>query len=180
MGTHPIFESDFDCLTDMRVFVGLTAIVLIFSALAHADEFGDFEHDENDAVMETIDEYEDDAVVESVEEDDFQDTNANEGEPLGDQIMDAEYDSEDFENVFGEDFEDEPIATTDLNFVKPDASAMKKTAGPIYMVEYFLAACIGLYVVNYILGRITNGNVAQQWFEGAESFLTSQFALIGD
>ena len=141
---------------------------------------------QNDAVIKTVDEYEDDAVVESVEEDDFQDTNANEGEPLGDQIMDAEYDSEDFENVFGnmvtltlhnlrqiigEDFEDEPIANTDLNFVKPDASAMKKTAGPIYMVEYFLAACIGLYVVNYILGRITNGNVAQQWFEGAESFL---------
>ena len=32
--------------SDMRVFVGLTAIVLIFSALVHADEFGDFEHDE--------------------------------------------------------------------------------------------------------------------------------------
>ena len=34
-----------------------------------------------------------------------------------------------------------------------------------------MGACLVAYVMNYIFGRITNGNIAQQWFENARSFL---------
>ena len=48
------------------------------------------------------------------------------------------------------------------------------------MVEYGLGFILFLYVMNYIYGRLTNGNLAQDWFEKAQTFLESQFALIGD
>ena len=37
-----------------------------------------------------------------------------------------------------------------------------------------------LYVLNYIYGRVTNGNLAQDWFDKSQAYLETQFALIGD
>jgi len=39
MGTHPIFESDFDCLTEMRLI--LTLVSCVFSISADGPECGD-------------------------------------------------------------------------------------------------------------------------------------------
>ena len=51
---------------------------------------------------------------------------------------------------------------------------------PVYMIEYGLGFILFLYVLNYIYGRVTNGNFAQDWFDKAQSYLETQFALIGD
>ena len=46
---------------------------------------------------------------------------------------------------------------------------------PIYVIEYILGACLAGYIFNYILGRVSNGTLAQRWFDAAESFLVSFF-----
>ena len=46
---------------------------------------------------------------------------------------------------------------------------------PIYVIEYVLGACLAGYIFNYILGRVSNGTLAQRWFDAAESFLVSFF-----
>ena len=44
---------------------------------------------------------------------------------------------------------------------------------PVYVIEYVLGACLAGYILNYILGRVSNGTLAQRWFDAAESFLVS-------
>lgn len=73
----------------------------------------------------------------------------------------------------------------------PNARPVK----PIYTIEYGLSAVIVIYIVNYVYGRLTNGNIAADWFSAAQvnftdnsmenliqikPFLESQFALVGD
>ena len=48
------------------------------------------------------------------------------------------------------------------------------------MIEYCLGFLIFLYILNYIYGRLSNGNLASEWFEKSSPFLETQFALIGD
>ena len=61
-----------------------------------------------------------------------------------------------------------------------NVSEKLKPKKPVYVIEYGLGVLLFLYVLNYIYGRVTNGNIAADWFEKAQSFLESQFALIGD
>ena len=70
------------------------------------------------------------------------------------------------------DEEDNQASQQPPTFISPDKiPESKRPTAPVYVVEYFMGACLVAYVMNYIFGRITNGNIAQQWFENARSFL---------
>ena len=87
--------------------------------------------------------------------------------------MDAdEFDNDDFIHDHTPSSPDPQLEILDIKDIP------KRPSAPVYIVEYFLGACIALYIVNYILGRITNGNLAQQWFEGSKSFLVNGIIYI--
>ena len=74
-----------------------------------------------------------------------------------------------------DDFEEVPEKKKELKF--ETVSKDKMPVAPVYMIEYFLGACLAGYIVNYILGRVSNGSLAQRWFDAAESFLVSFLAF---
>jgi len=175
----------------MKLFVGIIFIYLLSFAAAIDDEFGEFggDDDEFEHVADAKDEFEiDEEEVEIESVDDFEEVATNqEGITLGDPLMDHvddEFDDEEFENRPVDNFDDEDNQGSDNQpptFISPDKiPESKRPSAPVYVVEYFMGACLVAYVMNYIFGRITNGNIAQQWFENARSFLESQFALVGD
>ena len=70
-----------------------------------------------------------------------------------------------------DDFEEVPEKKKELKF--ETVSKDKMPVAPVYVIEYFLGACLAGYILNYILGRVSNGTLAQRWFDAAESFLVS-------
>jgi len=189
MGTHPIFESDFDCLTDetMRLFLFATLLLCTFAQ----DDFGDFENDFDNEVDggldqcegESCDKFEedfDDVTVEDTE--DVEQADENTGVPVGNEMMDVDEDEWDDDEFYSADVtekdKEEKGEEQTLNIV--NVSEKLKPKKPVYVIEYGLGVLLFLYVLNYIYGRVTNGNIAADWFEKAQSFLESQFALIGD
>merc|ERR1712130_879572 len=161
MGTHPIFESDFDCLTDetMRLLLFATLLLCTFAQ----DDFGDFENDFDNEVDGGIEQCEGESCDKF--EEDFDDVTVE--------------DTEEFYSAdVSEKEKEEKSEEQTLNIV--NVSEKLKPKKPVYYIEYGLGVLLFLYVLNYIYGRVTNGNIAADWFEKAQSFLESQFALIGD
>jgi len=167
----------------MKLFIGI--VLLFFLSFAAADEFDEFGGDDDEFDVPKNEFDDEDVEIESV--DDFEEVGTNqEGITLGDTLMDPvddEFDDEEFENMPVDNFdeEDNQASQQPPTFISPDKiPESKRPTAPVYVVEYFMGACLVAYVMNYIFGRITNGNIAQQWFENARSFLESQFALVGD
>lgn len=49
-----------------------------------------------------------------------------------------------------------------------------------YQVEAVVLAILAIYLVNYVIGRGTNQNLAYNWFMAHKDFLEQQFAVVGD
>jgi len=181
-------------------FALLSLAILAITANAQ-DDFDDFENDEVDAAVDgfcTGDECdkvngfeeEDISEVEDVEETfEVDNEEIDNRVDVGNEMMDVvanEFDDDD--EFINEPVDRDPVPKAkqskeassgeDLKFFnKEDVPTLKK---PVYYIEYGLGFILFLYVLNYIYGRLTNGNLAADWFEKAQPFLETQFALIGD
>jgi len=150
-------------------------VALIVGIALGQGEFDDFDGEDN-VVAEEI---EDEMIVEEIEED--PEPINDEGELLNDQAMDPdEWDLDEFEaiTVDEEEFAEEAPKKKELKI--ENIPKHKMPTSPIYVIEYVLGACLAGYIFNYILGRVSNGTLAQRWFDAAESFLQTQFAMVGD
>jgi len=170
----------------MRVALGVALGVALLAVAYGADDFDEFEYDgEDEFESGQHEDVEDMIEVEDVPETEEANT-AHEGIELGDVLMDPvpnEFDDpEEFENIpVYDDDSQEKEETPTLKIINADTiKPGKLPVANVYVVEYFLAACLFGYVFNYVLGRVSNGNLAQRWFEASQSFLETQFSMVGD
>jgi len=148
-------------------------LLFIFAFTFAQDDFAAFNGDEDDVQAS------DDANVEVIDDDEPVDfSEFNSGVDVGHEMMDRnddELDPDEFENIPPSSKKSDDLKVINVNEV-PNARPVK----PIYTIEYGLSAVIVIYIVNYVYGRLTNGNIAADWFSAAQPFLESQFALVGD
>jgi len=126
---------------------------------------------------------EDEMIVEEIE-DEIEVVN-DQGELLNDQAMDpdSDWDADEFEALSVDDDFETPSSSQKSKKKELKIETVPKNKMPskqVYVVEYVLGACLAGYILNYVLGRVTNGTLAQRWFDAAESFLQTQFAMVGD
>ena len=158
-------------------------VLLVGLAHAQGGEFDEFDgvEDAGNEQKQAVEFEEDEMIVEEIDDDEIEVTN-DQGELLNDQAMDpdSEWDADEFEALSVDDDFDEPKQQQQKPSKKKELKIEtvpkhKMPTKQVYVVEYVLGACLAGYILNYVLGRVTNGTLAQRWFDAAESFLVSFF-----
>ena len=95
---------------------------------------------------------------------------------------DSDWDADEFEALSVDDDFETPSSSQKSKKKELKIETVPKNKMPskqVYVVEYVLGACLAGYILNYVLGRVTNGTLAQRWFDAAESFLVSHLSSNG-
>ncbi|XP_064389373.1 PAT complex subunit CCDC47-like isoform X2 [Halichondria panicea] len=142
-------------------------LLLVTASTAYRDEdFEEFDEDEAEFDFEVSEELDDDEELDT----DYEE----EGE--------EELPEED-EDIDGEEFEG---AAPSQSRQSPDDLTLSESTGKMkpfwqaYIVELVVVLCMGLYLLNYFIGRARNSSLAYSWLSAHRELLDTNFTLVGD